>query len=141
MPTFSFLTDPVDRQLSQIITLYQQAGWWETTEPNESKLVARIIKGSHCFVIATEEDEIIGMGRAISDRASDAYIQDVTTKKQFRDKGIGKQIISMIISRLKNDQLDWIGLIAEPSSLPFYENLGFQQMKDSVPVLLKNNEF
>jgi aralkylamine N-acetyltransferase len=38
------------------------------------------------------EKKMIGMGRALSDLTSDAYIQDVTVLKAFRGKGIGKKL-------------------------------------------------
>jgi spermidine synthase len=99
--------------------------------------VGKIIKGSHCFVAALEDRRIIGMGRAISDRASDAYIQDVTVADAFRGRGIGSQIIHQLISRLQADGLGWIGLIAEKNSHPFYQRLGFVTMPDAAPMLRK----
>jgi aralkylamine N-acetyltransferase len=92
------------------------------------ELVLRIIQGSHCFMVAQDDREIVGMGRSISDRTSDAYIQDVTVKKKFRGQGIGTHIIRMIINRLQMDGVFWIGLIAEKGSHGFYEPIGFKPM-------------
>ena len=79
------------------------------------------------------------MGRAFSDRASDAYIQDVTVKKELRRLGIGRRIIRELVARLEADGLKWIGLIAESGSQKFYENLGFAPMPGATP-MLKINE-
>ena len=74
------------------------------------------------------------MGRALSDLASDAYIQDVVVLKPYRGKGIGKKIIQVLIKRLREKGVDWIGLIAEPGTAPFYEKLGFKPMAGHVPL-------
>lgn len=140
MPTISFLSDPGPDQLSQIISLYRQAGWWHESAPDDPELVARIIRGSHCFLIVTLEDEIIGMGRAISDGASDAYIQDVTIKDEFRKDGLGTKVVSVLVDRLIQDHIEWIGLIAEAGSAPFYRKIGFTMMETGVPLVLVNEE-
>ena len=96
-----------------------------------------MIQGSHCFAIALHNREIIGMGRAISDGVSDAYIQDVAIKEEYQDMGIGSSLIEMIIHRLHGDNIGWIGLIAEKGSQPFYKKFGFQKMLDATPLLLQ----
>jgi len=80
MPNITYLVDPTPIQIEQIIDLYRREGWW-TKEPYDPDHVVRIVAGSHCFVIATIADEIVGMGRAISDKTSDAYLHDITVKK------------------------------------------------------------
>ena len=134
MFTFSFLKNPSSDQIDRIIALYRQAGWWKDASDNP-ELVTRIINGSHCFVTVSAKEGIIGMGRAISDQASDAYIQDVMVDKSFRGRKIGSRIIQALVDRLHADGLKWIGLIAENNSQPFYENLGFTQMKNASPML------
>jgi len=125
---------PTPDQNSDIICLYCAEGWW-SKGTDDAALVDRIVAGSHCFLIVKKGSEIIGMGRALSDGVSDAYIQDVTVNKNFRGQGIGTKIIQKLVERLHSDGLKWIGLIAEKSSHPFYEQLGFKKMSDSVPML------
>jgi ribosomal protein S18 acetylase RimI-like enzyme len=136
MITYAFLSRSTKEQTRQIINLYQAEGWWSIGDTSD-EIVEKIIKGSHCFVAAQEDDRIIGMGRAISDRASDAYIQDVTVSDSYRGRGIGSEIIKQLISRLHADGLGWIGLIAEKNSRAFYERLGFDPMSDATPMLRK----
>ncbi|PIP37851.1 MAG: GNAT family N-acetyltransferase [Desulfobacterales bacterium CG23_combo_of_CG06-09_8_20_14_all_51_8] len=136
MPSYNFITHPTEPQIRDIIRLYQGEGWWEGGADNP-ETVRKIIAGSHCFVVVTENDAVIGMGRAISDRASDAYIQDVTVLPEFRGKGIGVRIIRMIMERLNADGIGWIGLIAEKNARAFYEPLGFSVMPNAAPMLKK----
>jgi len=134
MLAYRFIIRAGDREIQQIIGLYRKAGWWKEPTDGPDRL-QRIIAGSHCFLAVEFEDLIIGMGRAISDRASDAYIQDVAVDPDFRGRGIGTQIVAGIVSRLEKDGLAWIGLIAEKNSHAFYERLGFKPMDRSVPML------
>jgi len=136
MVSLAVLSDPTTDQIRQITSLYRYEGWW-SKDADDPEHVSGIIAGSHLFIIAVNEDEIAGMGRAISDRISDAYIQDVTVKKKYRGKGIGTTIINELIKRLRTDGIDWIGLIAEKDSHGFYTRLGFHQMPNSVPLLNK----
>jgi len=88
MITFSILRHPSSGQTKEIIALYKQAGWWKDSSDNP-ELVNRIIQGSHCFIVVSTKNRIIGMGRAISDGASDAYIQDVMVDNSFQGQKIG----------------------------------------------------
>ena len=127
--------EPPELFIEQISALYRSQRWW--SGPDNSDLVLRIIKGSHCFLIAIQDFKtIIGMGRAISDRISDSYIQDVTVQENFRGQGVGTRIVQMIIERLHEDGIYWIGLIAEKDSHGFYEPMGFKKMPDSIPMIL-----
>jgi spermidine synthase len=135
MFSYTFLLKPTIDQIKQITQLYRNEGWWTDPEDNP-ELIERMIEGSHCFMIATDGDKIIGMGRAISDRATDAYIQDVAVANTYRGNGVGTRIINELVARLREDSLDWIGLIAERGSHGFYSRLGFKQMKNSVPMLM-----
>jgi spermidine synthase len=135
MAVLENISDPTDQQVEQIIQLYRQAGWWPDSAPDDIDLTRKIIQGSQIFIAALEEDEIIGMGRAISDGISDAYIQDVTVRKDFRGSGIATRIIEMIIKTLQQQNINWIGVIAENNTHPLYQQLGFEKMSKSIPLL------
>ncbi len=123
---------------SQILALYQAENWWQQDDnPRYLDGVAAIIRETYCFVIASQGEQIIGMGRAISDGVSDAYIQDVTVRKDFRGQGIGKAIINALLEHLKLNGLQWIGLISEPGYERFYQSLGFEVMPSYTPFIYK----
>lgn len=134
MIEYTFVQKPTQTELARLIRLYRQAGWW-TDEADNTSVVADIVSGSHCFLVARQAGTIIAMGRAISDQVSDAYIQDVTVDPVFRRQGIGSRMVSEIVARLEADGIGWIGLIAERKTHPFYQPLGFSPMADSVPML------
>ena len=138
---YTFVDDPETDlptgYAAQIMALYRAAGWWDEGS-DDAGLVDAIIRGSHCFLTVLEEnDGIVGMGRAISDGASDAYIQDVTVRPEYRSRGIGGRIVRRLVRRLTDDGIGWVGLIAENDSLEFYRRLGFAVMERSLPMLKK----
>jgi aralkylamine N-acetyltransferase len=133
---YIFLVEPTDDQTRQLITLYREQGWWLACDEDRKDLITGIIEGSHCFVIATIAGSIIGMGRAISDGISDAYIQDLTVHRDYRNRGIGKRMLMVLLERLHADGIAWIGLIAEPGSTNLYRGAGFHEMSKAIPMLL-----
>ncbi|HCE46937.1 MAG TPA: N-acetyltransferase [Lentisphaeria bacterium] len=120
-----------------IIRLYKDAGWWKPEFSRNSSFIDSIVKDSYCFAVAFHNKDLIGMGRGISDGCSDAYIQDVVVLKKFRGHGIGAEIIKKIISHLHSNNIDWIGLVAQPGTEKFYKELGFRRMKKHIPMLLE----
>jgi spermidine synthase len=118
----------------EIEALYRDAGWWQNDW--DSSFIAPMIRGSFLFAGAFFQGRQIGMGRALSDGVSDAYIQDVVVLKEFRGKKIGSRITVFLVEELQRRGIDWIGLIGEPGTKDFYERLGFQEMKNFIPMRL-----
>ncbi|MDD5533748.1 MAG: GNAT family N-acetyltransferase [Syntrophales bacterium] len=134
--TYLKLNQPDEEQTDQIRDLYKAAGWW-SEEDEVPALVPRIVAGSYCFIVAVGEDGIIGMGRALSDGARDAYVHDVTVAGKYRRGGIGSSIMGRIIDCLRAAGITWISLIAEPPSDLMYRKAGFKDLQRRVPMHLK----
>jgi ribosomal protein S18 acetylase RimI-like enzyme len=132
---YTFITEPTPSQVEAVLELYQLQGWWGEPGGHDLELAGAIIRGSHCVVFATQQGRLVGMGRAISDRASDAYIQDLTVHPEHRGRGIGTRIVQELVGRLKGDGLGWIGLVAEAGTWDFYRRIGFADMPGSVLML------
>ena len=131
---------PIKSALAEDLkALYRDAGWWEPSYDRNPEFLNYIVKDSAVFIGAFYKKKMIGMGRALSDLVSDAYIQDVTVLKTYRGKGIGKKIIQALIKELKKKGVDWIGLVAEPGTSSFYKELGFDELKDHIPLRYKES--
>ncbi len=136
MYVYSFLNDPTAAELQQILDLYREAGWWPGGE-DAPEVLKKIIAGSHCFLTVSYKDAVVGMGRALSDGASDAYVQDVTVSDAHRGKGVALTLVTKIVAKLQADGIDWIGLIAERNTKELYSKAGFAAMTQAIPMLLK----
>ncbi len=121
----------------EISTLYEIGGWLQKGAEPDSEHITGIISGSYVFMIAVDRTtgETVGMGRAISDGTSDAYIQDVVVKPSHRRAGVGSAIVETIVHHCLENGITWIGLVAEPGTAKYYETLGFSQMEGYIPML------
>jgi GNAT superfamily N-acetyltransferase len=124
-------------QEEPIVELYRAGGWWK--EDMDPSRLPELISGSYLFAVAVDisTGRSIGMGRVISDGIADAYIQDVVVLPQWREKGVGKMLISALIEACKSRGIAWIGVIAQPGSEKLYSSLGFMPMEGHVPMLLQ----
>lgn len=116
-----------------ILRLYTLAGWWRgDSDPGKA---VEIIENSFLFAGAFADGELIGMARVISDGISDAYIQDVVVDPAYRKRGVGKTLVLTLAEELRKTGVDWIGLVAEPGTAEFYENMGFR-LQDGYHLML-----
>jgi len=138
MMHYRFIKKADNKTLEQIISLYREQGWWNRSDTK--RMLRRIIKESHCFMVAIENGRVAGMARAINAYSKEAYIHDVAVFREFRGRDIGSVLVSRLARRLKADGIGWIGLIATSNSAPFYRRLGFRPPADAQAMILgKNN--
>jgi GNAT superfamily N-acetyltransferase len=119
----------------EIVELYKSAGWWQDA-PGACAIVSAMIRGSFRFMVARlPEGRIVGMARVISDRCSDAYIQDVVVLPSYQRQGIGRELIHRLTEYCVDRKISWIGLVAEPGTREFYEKLGYGPLTGYQPML------
>jgi spermidine synthase len=121
----------------EILRLYREAGWCETGEEDNTRWIGRLLAGSLCALGAFEGGKLVGMGRAISDGACDAYVQDVIVLPSRRGRGIGGKILQEILKFVRGRGCRWVGLIARPGSEGFYRQAGFRVMPGHRAMLLQ----
>jgi ribosomal protein S18 acetylase RimI-like enzyme len=108
-----------------VVALYEEGGWWHESAAARAA-IAPMIRGSFCFLVAKDAaGALVGMGRVISDGASDAYIQDVVVRRELRGRGIGGELVSRLAACCRAAGIGWVGLVAEPGTQGFYRPLGF----------------
>jgi ribosomal protein S18 acetylase RimI-like enzyme len=121
--------------VEDIVNLYKAGGWWREF-PYWREIIPKMIHGSFCFMAACDPNgQVVGMGRAISDGVSDAYIQDVVVLPRCRRRGIGRELVRRLTQYCVDRKIAWIGLIAEPGTEDFYRCLGYHPLKGYQPML------
>jgi ribosomal protein S18 acetylase RimI-like enzyme len=87
----------------------------------------RAFENSYAVCFAFHEDHLIGAGRTISDGEYHAGIYDVAVLPEFQGKGVGREIMQRLLSRLKV----WrILLVADGDNQDFYRKLGFENFNN-----------
>jgi predicted GNAT family acetyltransferase len=84
----------------------------------------RSFENSHSVCIAWSRDQIIGTARVLSDGVCNAYLVDVWTLSSFRRRGIAREMISQLSSRLCGQH---IYLQADDDIAEIYRRLGFRE--------------
>ncbi|MEM2124429.1 MAG: GNAT family N-acetyltransferase [Methanolinea sp.] len=120
--------------LDDLVRLYRAGSWW--SGEGDPSVLSRIVGSSFAFAVAVHvpTGETAGMGRAISDGVSDAYIQDLLVLPEFRGRGVGRMIVEKLVSFCLSRGITWIGLVAAPGTTGFYARCGFLPMDDHVPM-------
>jgi ribosomal protein S18 acetylase RimI-like enzyme len=135
---FFRLTNCTEKQIIDIVSLYASAGWWK--EEYDATVLPRLVESSFCFFTAQDVDgRIVGMGRALSDGVSVAYIQDLAVLPKSRGMGIGSALVSHLTAYIKNVGISSIMLMAQPGTAKFYTSCGWHIMPQQICLLQESS--
>jgi GNAT superfamily N-acetyltransferase len=105
-----------------IMLLYEDASWGHKNFPD---MLLKAYENSDFIISAySQSDELIALGRAITDKAFTVYFPDLLVKKSWQNKGIGQHMMMQMLEEFKgfHNQV----LIAESvQAISFYEKCGF----------------
>ena len=103
--------------------LRDSAGWGDIS----LKQARQVLKNSRLAVTAYDGKTAIGMARAIGDGVLNMYIQDVVVAPLHQGKGVGRALISSLISDMRVSIADdcTIGLLAAAGQEQFYSSFSF----------------
>jgi GNAT superfamily N-acetyltransferase len=109
--------------LPQLLELYNDAGWVAYTNDPEKLQVA--FENSPAVISAWDGETLVGIIRAIGDKATILYIQDILVLTTYKRKGIGRALVEMLLA--ENTNIRQIVLLTDNTTetRPFYETLGF----------------
>ncbi len=87
--------------------------------------IAKSMRNSSCYGVYPDgEQKLIGFARVISDYATTYYLADVIIDPEYRHQGLGKALVSYIVSRPEYAGLRGILLTKDAHGL--YEKFGFR---------------
>lgn len=130
------ITEFPEKLCQEAAVLFAGSGWIDKVE--NGGFLRSALPGSCVVAGAFSGNRLVGIARALSDGFSDAYIQDVTTLKEFRNRGIGSRLVMCLVKELQSRGIDWIGLVGVPGTEKFYTGLGFEPQKGYTLYLRKN---
>ncbi len=94
-------------------------------------------EASYCAVFLYADEQLVGIGRAISDGAYQAAIYDCAVTEAYQGRGLGKLIIQELLAKVSGFN---VILYATPGKEGFYEKQGFRKMKTGLAYFINPND-
>ena len=100
--------------------------------PPNSQTHLRLLKKSSKAIIAIDDqtNQVVGFISAISDGVLSAYIPFLEVLPEYKNKGIGKELVNRILKEL--DEIYMIDLCCDDDLIPFYDKLGMTKTNGMV---------
>jgi len=108
-----------------IYALYEQLNWNEFLKLTPIELQSAHA-GSFICLSAYDENELVGIGRIISDGTINAYLCGIGVLPAYRNKGIGGEIVKSLALKCRDQKLH-LQLLCNDELMPYYEKLGFEK--------------
>ena len=94
--------------------------YWADRRSTET--VEKSMRNSACFGIRSDEDgKLIGFARVVTDYATTWYLCDVIIDPDYRHTGLGKALVSHVVSRFAGLR----GILLTRDAHGLYEQYGF----------------
>jgi len=106
-----------------ISDLRELVGWNRMEDCYKNPLMT-----SYFHIACYDGDKLIGYVDTLSNGVTDAYIQDLMVNPEYQGRGIGTELMNLMIARLKENKIYMISVVYEEKLLPFYKRFGFFPM-------------
>lgn len=119
--------DPARLDLAAVHA-YLTRSYWSPGIPQD--VVARAAANSLCIGIYAPDGAQVGYLRAVSDRATFAYLCDVYVLEEHRGKGLAKAGVKLLLSHPALQGLRILRLVTKDAH-PLYAQFGFSVIQDA----------
>lgn len=113
-----------DRELplDQLIALYRANEW---SSASMGEVLRSAMLASHSLITAWSNDQLIGLGNAISDGYLVVYYPHLIVLPEFQRKGVGTEIVRRL--KLKYESFHMHILVSDGKTIDFYKKCGFER--------------
>jgi GNAT superfamily N-acetyltransferase len=123
---YLFSTDKKKLQITYIHHFLSEESYWAKNIPLQ--IVENAIEGSICFGIYDKEQQI-GFARIITDYATFGYLADVFIDKEYRGRGLSKELMNFILEYPIIKTLRRF-MLATKDAHNLYAQFGFNALKE-----------
>lgn len=131
-----------------LLTLIKELAQYEKNDPPSltvEKLQSYLSKALFQVEIAEHEDELVGYalyyyGFSAHKGFPTLYLEDLYVKPEFRNKGIGRELIKKLTEYAKQNEccrISWLVLSWNEQAIAFYKKIGCTLRNDLIPVRLE----
>jgi GNAT superfamily N-acetyltransferase len=104
--------------------LFATTGWNNSYRANVADL-ERALAASWCVVAAYDGDQLVGIGRVVSDGVLYAMVYDMIVRPSHQRQGIGAEILRRLVARCRTAGIRNVQLFSAAGISAFYEKRGF----------------
>jgi GNAT superfamily N-acetyltransferase len=122
---FLYSTDKSKLNLDYIHHFLSKESYWAKNFPTET--VKASIEGSLCFGVY-EKDKQVGFSRVITDYATFGYLADVFIDKDYRGRGLSKELMKFIMEQELTKKLRRF-MLATLDAHSLYAQFGFESQE------------
>lgn len=116
-----------DFDLEEIVRLYESVGW--TNYCKRAELLERAFQNSLCVLAAYENDELLGVIRAVGDGLTIVLIQDILVFPRVQRRGVGTALVRSVMDRYESVYQLQLATDRTEKTFRFYESLGFRSYR------------
>ena len=129
---YRIVEDINEMKLDDIVRLLRTT-YWADKRPVEK--IEKSVQNSKCYGLYLEEAEnLVGFARIITDYATNYYLSDVIIDEKYRNKGLGKALVSHIVSSPELQGLR--GILVTKDAQKLYSQYGLEVVDGRV--MLRN---
>ncbi len=110
----------------EVLRLYSSVGWTAYTEDMDA--LCRGFINSLLTLAAYEDDELIGILRAVGDGATIVFIQDILVLPEKQRMGCGTALVRALLERFPRVRQIELMTDNTPATVAFYRALGFKEL-------------
>lgn len=108
---------------SEVLDLYTQVGWTAYTE--NMLALEQGYKKSLLILAAYENDELLGIVRAVGDGFTIILVQDILVYPKYQRHGIGTALLKAVLDKYSDVRQLQLVTDNTPKTVAFYKSLGF----------------
>lgn len=108
---------------SEVLDLYTQVGWTAYTE--NMLALEQGYKKSLLILAAYENDEPLGIVRAVGDGFTIILVQDILVYPKYQRHGIGTALLKAVLDKYSDVRQLQLVTDNTPKTVAFYKSLGF----------------
>ena len=116
----------------QYFSLFESTGWNNKYLLSKEEIYSTLSK-SFFNVSVYHLGKLVGFGRVISDGILHAMIYEMIIYPEYQGKGIGKEILNLLVKRCQASNIRDIQLFCAKGKRKFYQKFGFVSRPDDGP--------
>lgn len=101
--------------------LFRRAGVLRPVEDLER--IGAMIEGADLTITAWDGEVLVGIARALTDRAWCCYLADLAVAAEYRNRGIGRQLVQLLREKVGEGVV--VVALSKPDETGYQPRLGF----------------